>query len=135
MKKFIISLVAIISAFVVMAAPVYADEKCTLTSILGNAKCDSNGNRSENGSFNCSCDDGQGSSIEDILDLVIDIMTVGVGILGVIGISVVGIQYLTAGGDEGKTRNAKRRMFEIVIGLIVYAIFYAILTFFNINKT
>ena len=54
-------------------------------------------------------------------------MTVGVGILGVIGITIVGIQYLTAGGNEEKTRKAKRRMFEIVIGLVVYVVFYAFL--------
>ena len=61
-----------------------------------------------------------------ILNTVIDIMTIGIGILGVIGISVVGIQYLTAGGSEEKTRKAKRRMFEIVIGLVAYVILYAV---------
>ncbi len=73
--------------------------------------------------------------IDGVLNLVIDIMTIGIGILGVIGITVVGIQYLTAGGSEEKTRKAKRRLFEIIIGLVVYAVFYAILSFLNINKT
>ena len=62
-----------------------------------------------------------------ILKLVVDIMSIGVGILGVIGITVVGIQYLTAGGDEGKTKKAKQRMFEIVIGLVAYVVIYAAL--------
>ncbi|MBR3236421.1 hypothetical protein IKF92_01950 [Candidatus Saccharibacteria bacterium] len=62
-----------------------------------------------------------------LLNLVIDIMTIGIGILGVIGITIVGIQYLTAGGNEEKTRKAKTRMFDIVIGLVAYAAVYGLL--------
>ena len=51
-------------------------------------------------------------------------MSIGIGILGVIGITIVGIQYLTAGGSEEKTRKAKRRMFEIVIGIVAYVLLY-----------
>lgn len=76
----------------------------------------------------CAGKDGE-EGIKCILELVVDIMTIGIGILGVIGISVVGIQYLTAGGSEEKTRKAKRRMFEIIIGLAAYAVVYAILKF------
>ena len=54
-------------------------------------------------------------------------MTIGVGILGVVGISVVGIQYLTSGDSEEKTRKAKPRLFEIIIGLVAYALIYALL--------
>ena len=75
---------------------------------------------------NCGSKDGA-EGIICILNLVVDIMTIGVGILGVIAISVVGIQYLTAGGSEEKTRTAKRRIFEIVIGLAAYAVIYALL--------
>ncbi len=63
-----------------------------------------------------------------ILKLVIDILSIGVGIVGVIGITIVGIQYLTAGGNEEKTRKAKTRMFEIIIGLVAYAVLYAALS-------
>lgn len=62
-----------------------------------------------------------------ILNLIVDVLSIGIGILGVIGITIVGIQYLTAGGDEGKTRKAKQRMFEIIIGLVAYVVIYAIL--------
>lgn len=73
---------------------------------------------------NCA-DDSNG--ILCILNLVVDIMTIGVGILGVVSISIVGIQYLTAGDSEEKVRTAKRRLFEIIIGLAAYAIIYALL--------
>ena len=72
------------------------------------------------------CDCGHGESVIAILNLVVNIMTVGIGILGVVGITIVGIQYLTAGGNEEKTRKAKRRMLEIVIGLMAYVLIYAL---------
>ena len=69
-------------------------------------------------------DDGNGCGVYSILNLVVDILSIGVGIIGVIGIMVVGIQYLTAGGNEQQTTKAKRRMMEIVIGLVAFALLY-----------
>ena len=74
-------------------------------------------------------DDENGEGVMCILQTVVDVMTVGVGILGVLGITIVGIQYLTAGGNEEQTRKAKRRMVEIVIGLVAYVLIYALLKF------
>ncbi len=123
MKKLLLRMSEMVMGVVMMLIPVvatatatmpaYAEKKCVNTAILG-----------ENGQ---SCDEGDGSSVKHILTLVVEIMTVGVGILSVIGISVVGVQYLTAGGDEAKTRKAKMRMFEIVIGVILYVVAYALM--------
>ena len=119
MKKIIFAIIAILMGSIIMLTPAFA-ESCQCpdgstgvkTSILADG---------------CSCDDGKGSSIMHILSLVVNIMSVGIGILGVIGISVSGVQYLTAGGNEDQTRKAKRRIFEIVIGLAVYVLIYALL--------
>ena len=113
MKKFLSLITAAILAFSISFAPttMVAAEETKSTSqaaILTGCAGDSDG-------------------VMCILKLVVDIMSIGIGILGVIGITVVGIQYLTAGGDEGKTRKAKQRMFEIVIGLVTYVVIYAIL--------
>ena len=111
-----ISLVGVASA-VLMGQPVYADGSCpegqVETAILGDPSTH--------------CYDVQGEGVIGILNIVIDFMTVGVGILGVLGITWAGLTYLTAGGSEEKVRTAKRRMFEIVIGLAVYVLIYAIL--------
>ena len=136
MKKILFSTLIVIMASLMLVAPVFADSKCVKTSIIGNHKCDEDNN--DLGEYDgssalggteslCICDDGQGSSVKYILHLVLDIMSVGVGILGVVGITVVGIQYLTAGGNEEKTRKAKRRMFEIVIGVVIFVLINAIL--------
>lgn len=70
--------------------------------------------------------------IEGILNLIRNILVAGVPIVGIIGITIVGIQYITAGGDESKTAKAKRRMFEIVIGLALYAVGFALLYWLGI---
>lgn len=69
-------------------------------------------------------DDGSGCGVYTILNLVIDILSMGVAILGVIGVIVAGIQYMSAKDSEEKTKKAKRRIFEIVIGLVAYAILF-----------
>lgn len=78
-----------------------------------------------------------GEGIKCIILKVVNILTILVGIVGVIGIVVVGIQYLTAGGNEEQTRKAKRRLFEIVIGLIAFVLMSALLNWLlpNFNAT
>ncbi len=132
MKKILVGIIAIIiSAVFVVSTPVFAEcpPGTVPVSILGNEDNTVTGSNGEK----CLQDD-KGSSVTYILNLIVDIMTIGIGILGVVGISIVGIQYLTAGGSEEKTRKAKRRLFEIIIGLAAYAVFYAILTWLGINK-
>lgn len=117
MKKILFSILAIFMGGMLLTMPVFAEcpEGCVPTAILG-----------ENG---CSCDEnGDGSGILSILDLVIKIMTVCIGIVATIGITISGVQYLTAGGNEEQIKKSKRRIFEIVIGLAAYAIMAALLS-------
>ena len=125
MKKIILSVLAIILGISLIPSNVFAfcsaeQEKngCVSTTILGNG---------------CSCDDGTGSSITTIINYVVDVFSIGVGILGVIGIVVVGIQYMTASGDEAKLTKAKRRMLEIVIGLALYAVMFGLLVWLRVS--
>ena len=74
-------------------------------------------------------DDGEGCGVYMMLNFVVEILTFGVGIAAAIGITISGITYLTAGGDDGKIMKAKRRIIEIVIGMAVYVVIWAILSF------
>lgn len=74
-------------------------------------------------------DDKEGCGVYTTLDLIMTILTIGIGISAAIGIAVSGIIYLTAKGDVAKTTKAKRRIYEIVIGLAAYAVIWALLTF------
>ena len=114
MKRILFTILAIFMGSIMVFTPVFAKgdcgEGCVPTSILGNE--------------GCSCDDSKGSSIMEILKIAVDIMSIGVGILGVIGISIFGVQYLTAGGNEEKVRKARHRIFQIVLGLAIYVVIY-----------
>ena len=70
-------------------------------------------------------DDGSACGVFTILNIAVDIFSAGVAILALIGITIVGVNYLTAGGNEEQTRKAKHRMFQIVIGITAYALLYA----------
>lgn len=87
--------------------------KCVETSILGG------------GGEVCVGDEGEG--IFSILTVALNVLTVGVGILAIIGFVITGIQYLTAKDNDGQIAKAKMRMLQIVIGLFVFATMWAIL--------
>ena len=119
MKKFTKNVLAFVTAIVmslglvapaINATPVYAatEKAAILKDCAGEEK-------------------GGGEGIKCVVILVVNILSVLVGIVGIIGIVIVGIQYLTAGGNEEQTRKAKRRLFEIVIGLMAYAVMAAFL--------
>ena len=119
MKKILLALVLAVTVVggALVARPAYAascsENKKVQTSIL-------------NGDEACT---EEGSGIKNLLVLVVDIMTAGVGVLGVVGIVIVGIQYLTASGNEEKTRKAKRRLFEIVLGVAAFVLLAALIKF------
>lgn len=129
MRKILTVIFALFVSFLLIPAPVYAagsQGNCPSGSVEIETNIINNGHL---------CEDGSGSSIITILKLVANILSVGVGFLGILGITIVGIQYLTAGGNEEKTRKAKKRILEIVIGLAVYAAAYAILRWLLPNFT
>lgn len=139
MKKILLSVLVMVAGVVMITVPVAAacPDGYVPAAILGNESearyYDAGGNqvgKDTPGAERCiPGDDGNGSAIKNILKLVVRIMSVGIGVLAAIGIAVSGVQYLTAGGNEEKTRKAKRRIFEIVIGMAAYALIYAALAF------
>ena len=74
-------------------------------------------------------DNGTGCGIYLVLNLILDILTFGAAIAAVIGITISGITYLTAKDNEQQTTKAKRRIFEVIIGLVAYAVLFAALNF------
>ena len=70
-------------------------------------------------------DDGQGCGVYTVLTLVIDTLSIGVGVLAVIGITLVGIKYLNAKSDVEQAKKARRRLYQILIGLVAYVLLYA----------
>ena len=116
-KNIFISLLSILMMLAPLAfrAPVFADEESTADNCYHGAILDN------------ICDDGEGGGVIEVLKIVIRVFTIGIGIFAAVGITIVGIQYLTAGANEEQTRKAKRRLIEIVIGIAAYVVIYALL--------
>ena len=134
MKKTLLSIIMIIASVFALVTPVIvstptfaAEEKCTCTTKDGKKLDGKRPKTSILGDDFCEC--GHGESVIAILKLIVEILTIGVGILAAVGITITGTQYLTAGGNEEKTRKAKRRLIEIVIGIAVYVSIYFLLKF------
>ena len=65
-----------------------------------------------------------GNGILSLIILVLNILTIGVGILGVLGVAISGVLYITARDDAARMAAAKRRLINVVIGLIIYAVIW-----------
>ena len=116
-KKIFAALLAVVALTGLIAVPAFAKQDCVDVSML---------NLSGGDQY---CDDGNGQGVMDILKLIVNVLSVIIGALGIVGIVIVGIQYMSSGGNEEKMRKAKRRMVEIVLGLVAYALVYVLLRF------
>lgn len=65
--------------------------------------------------------------IDDILNLVLNIIVYGLGVAAVLGVIIAGVMYMTARDNEAQVARAKTRLYEVVIGLIAWALMYAVL--------
>ena len=82
----------------------------------------------------CTQEGGDGAPIEEtgiwgILLIVINILTAGVAIVAVGGIVFASIQYSSAGGNPEQVKKAMTTITNIVIGILAYALMFAVLNF------
>lgn len=67
------------------------------------------------------------NDIEGLLKLIVNILLYGLGAAAVVGTVIAGIMYLTARDSEQQVAKAKMRLFEISLGLLVWAMLFAAL--------
>lgn len=65
--------------------------------------------------------------IKELLFLILKILVYGLGAAAVLGVIIAGIMYMTARDNETQVTKAKTRLFEIVIGLVAWAVMFAVL--------
>lgn len=77
------------------------------------------------------CDSGTegDAAVLNVLGLTVKIFTVAVGVLAVVGIIIAGVQYLTARDSEEQVRKAKKRLVQVIIGIIAYVLLFGIANF------
>jgi lysylphosphatidylglycerol synthetase-like protein (DUF2156 family) len=89
-----------------------------------------NGNYSVGTGINCGNTGGvANSSVESVVQSVINVAMWAVGIIAVVIIIVAGIMYATAAGDEAKVKKAKNALIGGIIGLAIALLAFVIAGF------
>lgn len=70
-----------------------------------------------------------GNAIGHIISMVLTVLTVGMGVAATVGMVIVGTKYMMARENEDQVRLAKKRFTEIVLGLAIWAVFFAVVQF------
>ena len=99
-------LLAVIGVGLMIAEPVFADDAENCTNVLSNSWCNKSG----------------GEGIKDIVMLVVNILTAGLIVAATAGIVWCGAQIITARDDPAQVAKARKRMIEIIIGLVVWGL-------------
>lgn len=81
-----------------------------------------------------SCDQTGGGTTENtgiwgVLMLVINIMSAGIGVLAVGGIAYGSVMYASAGGNPEKSKKARLMITNVVVGLLMYILMFALLNY------
>lgn len=67
------------------------------------------------------------TEVDDILKWIVNFLLYGLGAVAVIGVVIAGIMYLTARDNEQQVAKAKKRLLEISIGLVAWAMLFTLL--------
>jgi hypothetical protein len=71
-------------------------------------------------------DEGAETTVNDVIGLVVNILSIAVGVVAVIMIIVAGFKYVTSGGDSSNVQSAKNTIVYAIVGLVVAAMARAI---------
>lgn len=118
-KQIVISLFVAVSAFSsVLYSPIVSANECggVETSIVS---CTTSGDPEA----------VSGTAIWSLLIIIINILTVGVGVAAVGGLIYASVLYASASSNAEQIKRAKEIMLNVAIGLIMYVIMYAFLNF------
>ncbi len=81
----------------------------------------------------CSKDPSNGTNVNNLVKLIINTLSLLIGVVAVIMIMVSGFKYITANGDANKVSSAKNTLIYALIGLVVAAL-AQVLVQFVLNK-
>ena len=73
-----------------------------------------------------SCDSSS-NGIYGVLLIVLNVLTVGVLVVAVLGLILSGVQYLTSRDNEAQVAAAKKRIGQIVLGIVIYAVSWTVM--------
>jgi hypothetical protein len=123
LKRLLIIITLFFSTFSISfsaAAPVYAQ----LSQNSKNAACQ--GISSTTGG---NCDANSASSLNNVIRIALQILSVVIGIIAVVMIIVAGLKFITSGGDAQKAASARNTILYAVVGLIIVALAQVLVRF------
>lgn len=63
------------------------------------------------------------NDIMDVVKFVLNTLATGVTMVGIVGIVICGVTYLTARDNEAQVAKAKKRLIDTVIGVVIWVLF------------
>lgn len=126
-KKYITVLLAaaVLAVPTLVVAPAYAQGSENIEGPLCNgANLEFNTNAGE-----CQGVEESGERLNDIIKIVINILSVIVGVVAVVMIIFGGLKYITSGGDSSNVSSAKNTIIYAIIGLVIVALAQFIVRF------
>lgn len=75
------------------------------------------------------CNGANANPIIDLTFALIRLLSAGVGIFAIISVIYAGIRYTTAGGNPEQVSEAKNRIQNTIIGLILYIFIFALVQY------
>lgn len=112
-KLVLASLLCAISFAVVVAPSVSAQ-----TTQSKNDVCEGLGSIS---SGNNNCGNAPGPSVNKIITVVVNLISLAAGVIAVIMLIVAGFNYITSSGDPTKISHAKDSLIYAIVGLVIVA--------------
>ena len=127
--RYMLTSAALLLSFGLMAAPALAYAQTD--SLKGDA-C-TGLNQLNNGGNSTDCTKVTGTSVNDILVAVVNILSIIVGFAAVVMIIVGGLKFITANGDSSGIASARSTIIYAIVGLVIVAI-AQVLVHFVLNK-
>lgn len=72
---------------------------------------------------------GSTTSVEGIIQTVINVLSLIVGVIAVIMVIIGGLKYITSSGDSSNVQSAKNTILYAIIGLVIVALAQVIVRF------
>jgi hypothetical protein len=79
--------------------------------------------------FDFGCDISTGNPITDLLFTLVKFLTYGIGLLLILSVVVSGFQYMTSQGNAQTTEKALKRIWNVVIALMLYIFGFTLLNY------
>lgn len=79
--------------------------------------------------FDFGCTSSTGNPITDLLITLVKFLTYGIGLLLILSVVISGFQYMTAQGNSQTTEKALKRIWNVVIAILLYIFGFALLNY------